>query len=127
MALRTIRTEEHDPSVYEAGILRKNAVFTEVAVHPAGRLADCEPIDKQDFANGAVKVPAHSPLTNLTFYGCEVADGAYVPLYDSDGNAAAVAVAAFGGYEFPPEVSAWPFIKITDDAESGQITVVLLG
>lgn len=44
------------------------------------------------------QMPATFTGTAITFTGCATKGGTYVPVYDSDGNAVSVAVAASRGY-----------------------------
>jgi hypothetical protein len=74
--------------------------------------------------------PAALTGTTITFTGCDTATGTFVPIYDSDGTAVSVAVAASRGYGLSgaeaDALAPFPYIKLVSGSAEGAARVVKL-
>jgi hypothetical protein len=109
---------------------RGNAIDRRYIVHESVHVdtvpADADEIDMSRLAGGSVSVPVGSALTSLTIYGATGVGGTYAALYDQDGNAVSLTVAASRHVELPSEVYACGSIKLVGDAD-GTVDLVLKG
>lgn len=64
-----------------------------------------------------VYVPAGSTITSLTFYAAPARAGTHLALYDTDGNAVIVTVAAGRVYPVPSACQGAGAIKMVGDAD----------
>lgn len=89
-------------------------------------LNEASPLDMTKWAGAGVEIPAAGvSSTTLTYYGSSSETGTYQALHDHDGQAIAPTVAAGKNYEAPPEIFAWPWIKILGDVDDNEdITIV---
>lgn len=97
---------------------RRSGVAT-LAVHTS--LESCDVLDYQEFALGAVKVPAS--VTSLTAYGAETADGSFV-LIDDVGTNGTFTVVASKWVALPAGLAAYPFLKFVSAGATGNAVVV---
>ena len=83
-------------------------------------------IDARPFAGGSVQIPVGSSITTLTFYADHDRAGVFGALYDNEGIAVTLTVAAGRCHELPTSIFAVPYFKMVANA-GGDVTVFLKG
>lgn len=104
------------------------SLASSVAVDTATPPVNATAIDFRGYAGGALLVASTIASVTFTYYGCDTIDGTYVPLYDSAGVALTTTLpggAAAGG-EIPAACFAWPYLKISSNADDAETVKVLL-
>lgn len=76
-----------------------------------------------DYTIAGIQMPAAITSTSLTFYGSATHGGTYAPIYDSDGNAIAVPVAASRAIGLSAAeadaLAPWPWVKVVMGSNEG--------
>lgn len=83
-------------------------------------------IDIRTFAGGSIQIPVGSSITTITFYADHDAAGVFGAMYDNEGYALALTVAAGRTYELPSAIFSVPYFKMVGNT-TGTITVFLKG
>lgn len=83
-------------------------------------------VDARTFAGGSVQIPVGSSITTLTFYADHDRAGVFGTLYDADGTAISLTVAAGRTYELPATIFNVPYFKMVGNT-TGNVSVFLKG
>lgn len=84
-----------------------------------------ETVDFRNFSAASVSVPTGSDITSIAVYGCSTEDGTFLPLYDQDGIAVAIAAITAGRiYELPSAAFSLPWLKLYTNA-AGTVHVMM--
>lgn len=86
-------------------------------------LADTPTIEYRQWSGGAFIIPSGSPITALTYYGAEKPTGTFTPIHNSAGTAVTQTVAASQAHPIPDACFAYPFLKVTTNADGAVIFV----
>lgn len=107
-----------------SAITRRFQKLENVAVDTV--LADANEILCESFAGGMIFIPTGSSVTSLTFYAAFEKGGDYHALYDHDGDAVALTVAAGRAYPFPVATYGAFGLKLVSNAD-GVVNLNLIG
>ena len=99
-----------------------------VAIANGGTTSAAIPV--HGYAQFGLIMPAALTSTAITFTACQSATGTFMPVYDSDGTAVSVAVAAsralgLAGSE-ADALAPWPFIKLVCGSAEGAARTIQL-
>lgn len=115
----SLLAEGAEPQVVRGGA-------TDLSVSVSATLSDCTEIATINYVSGSVQIPSGSSVTSLSLYGTHTSGDTHVPLYDRDGAAITMTVAAGGVYSLPVEIDDVPYISLVADA-SDTVSIFLKG
>jgi len=97
----------------------------EITVTLTNSLATTPAVPCHDYAGGHLLIPAAYSSTTITAYVCSTASGTFLPLYDTDGAAVALTVAASRAYDLPVALFAAHWLKLVTNADDSTRSVTL--
>lgn len=97
-----------------------------IAVAVANAAANSTEIPLTDFVGGTIFVPAGSALTAIALHVSDAKGGTFLPLYDDNGVAATLTVAAGRAYPLPRAAAGAAALKLVGNQAQAQIVSLTL-